>query len=57
LHLFGRYWALRGGFDNVTNHANASLANGILDSAHRLPTFIDGSGRAFTGRIRYLGRQ
>jgi len=57
LHLFGRYWALRGGFDNVTNHANASLANGILDSAHPLPTFINGSGRAITGRIRYLGRQ
>ena len=56
-HLFGRHWALRGGFNNITNHANASLANGILDPAHPFPTFIDGSGRAFTGRIRYLGRQ
>ena len=56
-HLFGRYWALRGGFDNVTNHANASLANGVIDTAHPFPTFIDGNGRAFTGRIRYLGRQ
>jgi len=56
-HLFGRYWALRGGFDNVTNHANAALANGIIDAAHPAPTFIDGNGRAFTGRIRYLGRQ
>jgi hypothetical protein len=56
-HLFGRYWALRGGFDNVTNHANAMLANGILDSTHLSPTFIDGNGRAFTGRIRYLGKQ
>ncbi len=55
-HLFGRYWALRGGFDNVTNHANAALANGIIDSTHQTPTFIDGNGRAFTGRIRYLGR-
>jgi Carboxypeptidase regulatory-like domain len=55
-HLFGRYWALRGGFDNVTNHANASLANGIIDPAHPAPTFIDGNGRAFTGRIRFLGK-
>jgi len=56
-HLFRRYWALRGGADNITNHANATLANGILDSTHPLPTYIDGNGRAFTGRIRYLGRQ
>ena len=56
-HLFGRYWALRGGFDNVTNHANVYLADGIIDATHPAPTFIDSNGRAFTGRIRYLGRQ
>jgi hypothetical protein len=56
-HLFGRYWAIRGGFNNVTNHGNAQLANAILDSTHPSPTFIDGNGRAFTGRLRYLGRQ
>ena len=56
-HLFGRYWALRGGFDNLTNHANAILANGVIDSAHPVPTYIDDVGRGFTGRIRYLGRQ
>jgi hypothetical protein len=56
-HLFKRYWALRGGFDNVTNHANPQLANGVLDSAHPVPTFIDANGRAFTGRIRFLGKQ
>ncbi|HLW85732.1 MAG TPA: TonB-dependent receptor [Candidatus Sulfotelmatobacter sp.] len=55
-HMFGRYWALRGGFDNVTNHANPSLANGIIDAGHPVPTFIDGNGRAFTGRIRFLGK-
>ncbi len=55
--LLGRYWALRGGFDNVTNHANAALANGVIDPSHPLPTFIDQNGRAFTGRIRYLGKQ
>jgi hypothetical protein len=56
-HLFKRYWALRGGFNNITNHGNAQLANGIIDSTHPFPTFVDGSGRAFTGRIRFLGRQ
>jgi len=56
LHLFGRYWALRGGFDNVTNHANVALANGIIDPTHPVPTFIDGNGRAFTARIRFLGK-
>jgi hypothetical protein len=56
-HLFGRYWALRGGFDNLTNHGNAILANGIIDATHPAPTFIDANGRAFTGRIRYLGRR
>ncbi|MGA7299763.1 MAG: carboxypeptidase regulatory-like domain-containing protein [Candidatus Sulfotelmatobacter sp.] len=56
-HMFGRYWALRGGFDNFTNHANYILANAVLDPTHPVPTFIDGNGRAFTGRIRYLGRQ
>ena len=55
-HLFGRYWALRGGFDNLTNHANPYLANSVIDSAHPAPTFIDNNGRAFTGRIRYLGK-
>jgi len=57
VHLFGRYWAVRGGFDNITNHANSILANGVIDAAHPLPTFIDGNGRAFTGRLRYLGKQ
>ena len=56
-HLFGRYWALRGGFNDITNHANVVAANGVLDPAHPTPTFIDGVGRAFTGRLRYLGRQ
>jgi hypothetical protein len=56
-HLFGRYWAIRAGFNNVTNHGNTQLANGILDSTHMSPTFIDANGRAFTGRLRYLGRQ
>jgi hypothetical protein len=57
IHLFGRYWALRGGFNNVTNHANAALADGVLDMSHPVPTFIDDNGRSWAGEIRYLGRQ
>jgi hypothetical protein len=58
VHLFGRYWAVRAGFDNITNHANAALANGVIDPPTQpVPIFIDGNGRGFTGRIRYLGRQ
>jgi len=57
IHLFGRYWAVRAGLDNITNHANVGLANGIIDATHHFPTFIDNNGRALDGRIRYLGRQ
>jgi hypothetical protein len=55
-HLFKHYWALRGGFDNVTNHANDNLANGVIDATHPFPTFFDGNGRAFDSRILYLGK-
>jgi carboxypeptidase family protein/TonB-dependent receptor-like protein len=54
-HLFGRYWALRGGFDDITNHADVIGANSTIDSSHPAPTFIDGVGRAFDARIRLLG--
>lgn len=57
VHLFKRYWAVRGGFDNITNHANAGLANGIIDATHPFPTFIDNNGRAFDARIRLVGAQ
>lgn len=57
IHLFGYYWDVRGGFNNVTNHANAQLADGIIDSSHPAPTFSDSSGRAFIGRIQCLGRK
>jgi len=56
-HLFGMYWALRGGFDNITNHANVAVSNGIIDSQHPAPTYIDAPGRALSVRIRFLGRK
>ena len=55
-HLFGYYWALRGGFDNITNRSNPIFVNADIDS----PQFLTFSGydrRAFTSRIRFLGRK
>jgi hypothetical protein len=56
VHLFRRYWAVRGGFNNITNHGNAAVANGILDASHPLPTYTDQAGRALAVRIRLVGK-
>jgi hypothetical protein len=55
-HALGFYWALRGGFDNITNHQNAYVVNNILGSS-RFLTFSNFDRRAFTARIRFLGRK
>jgi hypothetical protein len=55
-HLFGYFWALRGGFDNITNHRNPSVVNSDIDAPNPL-TFSAYEGRAFTSRIRLLGRK
>jgi Carboxypeptidase regulatory-like domain len=57
LHLFKRYWALRAGFDDITNHGLATGVVSTLDASHPVPTFVNSAGRGFTGRIRYLGPQ
>lgn len=57
LRLFKRYWALRAGFDDITNHALVIGAVSTIDPSHPAPTFIDGNGRGFDARIRFLGRQ
>jgi len=56
LTLWGLQWALRAGFDNITNHMNPMAVNNNVDSPHFL-TFGASSGRALTGRIRLLGRK
>jgi hypothetical protein len=56
-HLFGYYLALRGGFDNISNHANPYFVNSVIDPTHPSPTFAAFQGRAFTSRIRLLGRR
>lgn len=55
-HAFGYYWALRGGFDNITGTVNPIAVNGDINS----PQFLTFSGyghRSFTSRIRFLGRK
>jgi len=56
-HLFGYYLALRGGFDNITGRCNPFVVNNVIDASHPLPTFSACEGRAFTSRIRFLGRK
>jgi hypothetical protein len=55
-HAFGRYWALRGGFENITDHANPAVVNADIDST-QFRTFSSFQGRAFTTRIRLLGKK
>jgi len=52
-HIFGRYWALRGGFENITDHANPAVVNAELSP----PQFSNFEGRAFTTRIRLIGKK
>ncbi|MGB6483832.1 MAG: TonB-dependent receptor [Candidatus Acidiferrales bacterium] len=55
-HLFGFEWALRAGFNNITNRADPAVVDNNIDS----PTFGAFGAfatRAFTGRIRFLGRK
>jgi hypothetical protein len=57
-HLFGYYLALRGGFDNITGRCNPFVVNSVIDPVnHPAPTFSACLGRAFTSRIRFLGRK
>jgi len=56
-HLFGYYLALRGGFDNITGRCNPFVVDNVLDATHPRPTFTACEGRAFTSRIRLLGRK
>ena len=55
-HALGFYWALRGGFDNITNRQNPYSVNNVLGSPQFL-TFSNFDRRAFTARIRFLGRK
>ena len=62
-HLFGYYLALRGGFDNITGRCNPYVVNNVIVTSpiaalnHPAPTFSACEGRAFTSRIRLLGKK
>ncbi len=55
-HLLGYFWELRGGVDNITDHSNPLVVNSDIESPQFL-TFSAFEGRAFTSRIRVLGRK
>jgi len=54
--ILGFQWALRGGMDNVTGRQNPAYVDANINSPHFL-AFSGSQGRAFTGRIRLLGRK
>jgi hypothetical protein len=56
-HFLGYYLAIRGGFDNITGRCDPYVVNNIIDSTHPEPTFSACLGRAFTSRIRLLGKK
>jgi hypothetical protein len=48
--------ALRGGFNNITNHKNYTIVNNILGGPGFL-TYYGSDGRHFVVRIRWLGKE
>jgi hypothetical protein len=56
VNLLKYTFALRGGFDNVTNHPNRNAVNNNIDSSSFLH-FSNLDRRTFIGRIRFLGRK
>ena len=56
VHLLGCWWALRLGFNDITNRSNPTAVNNNVDSPDFL-TFGGIQGRALTARIRLLGRK
>ena len=61
LHLERRFvlrnnrWALRAGYNNITNHHNYNVVNNNLSSP-RFMGFFGGQTRALNVRIRWLGK-
>lgn len=51
----GQLWALRGGFNNITNHRNPNVVINNIDSPLFL-SYYGGQSRALNFRIRWLGK-
>jgi outer membrane receptor protein involved in Fe transport len=54
--LIGYHWAVRGGFNNITDRTNPSSVDNNIDSGGFL-NYGNFQKRAFVGRIRFLGRK
>ncbi len=54
--FLGFQWALRVGFNDITNHANPTVVNNNIDSP-RFPSFGGLEGRSLVARIRFLGEK
>ncbi len=55
LRFHGQLWAIRGGFNNITNHKNPNVVNNNLDAPNFLAMY-GGQTRALNFRIRWLGK-
>ena len=55
VRLFGYRFALRGGFNNITDHNNYTVVNNTIGSPHFLQ-FYGTDGRHFVVRLRWLGK-
>jgi outer membrane receptor protein involved in Fe transport len=51
----GQLWALRGGFNNITDRQNPNVVNNVAGSPNFL-AFYGGTSRALNFRIRWLGK-
>lgn len=51
----GQRWAIRGGFNNLTNRANPMAVNNNIDSPHFLE-YYGGNHRVLNFRVRWLGK-
>lgn len=49
-------FALRGGFNNISNHKNPTVVNPIIGAPNYL-TYYGGEGRHFVVRFRWLGKE
>jgi TonB dependent receptor/Carboxypeptidase regulatory-like domain len=54
--LIGYHWAVRGGFNNITDRTNPATVDNNIDSGGFL-NYSNFQKRAFVGRIRFLGRK
>lgn len=55
IRFFRSEWALRVGFNNITGHQNPTVVNNNIDAAD-FGAYSGSPSRAFTGRIRFLGK-